>query len=188
MMNWNAYLNYLKLLTRHIVNTAVLFILLTCSIFAQQGNLKSNPQPLSDSVFVMQKSPWGAVLRSAIIPGWGQFYTQSYWKIPIIWGLGSWLAYLWIQNNKFYRDNLNLSNYYFQRFNLSQNYQDKNNALAYLSYKNFYQDQRDLVAIYVGLTYLLNLVDAYVDAQLFDFSVSPNISNKSLMLNMKMNF
>ena len=122
----------------------------------------------------MQKSPWGAVLRSAIIPGWGQFYTKSYWKIPVIWGVGAWLIYEWNQSNrniKYYKD-----------------FYNSTNNTQYLGLSNAYQDQRDLFSIYIGLTYLLNLVDAYVDAQLFDFSVSPDISTKSLMFNMRMNF
>ena len=41
-------------------------------------------------------------------------------------------------------------------------------------YRNFYRDQRDLFTIYMGITYLLQLVDAYVDAHLFDFTVQEN--------------
>ena len=53
----------------------------------------------------------------------------------------------------------------------------------------FYQDQRDLVSIYIGLTYLLNLIDAYVDAQLFDFSVdeNPETNQTQLSLRIKLN-
>ncbi len=174
MMSWNVYLNSLKLLTRHIVKTALVLLLLSGSIFAQEDKIESKPEPLSDSIFVMQKSPWGAVLRSAIIPGWGQFYTKSYWKIPVIWGVGVWLIYEWNQSNK------NIKYY-------KEIYYSTNNS-NYLGLSSDYQDQRDLFSIYIGLTYLLNLVDAYVDAQLFDFSISPDISTKSLMFNMRMNF
>ncbi len=148
-------------------------LFLSISIFAQQENIESKPEPLSDSVFVMQKSPWGAVLRSAIIPGWGQFYTESYWKIPVIWGVGAWLIYEWSQDNKFYKQSKDLLK--------------TTGDTRYGDYINFYQDQRDLFSIYIGLTYLLNLVDAYVDAQLFDFTVSPDISTNSLMFNMRIN-
>jgi hypothetical protein len=57
----------------------------------------------NDTTFVMQKSPWGAVLRSAIIPGLGQIYNESYWKAPVIWGISAWLVYNWIDNNKDYK-------------------------------------------------------------------------------------
>ena len=110
----------------------------------------------------MQKSPWGAVLRSAIIPGFGQFYNESYWKIPVIWGIGAWFVYgdLYRQTeNQFYRQN-----------------------------RNFYRDQRDNFAIYIGLLYLLNLVDAYVDAHLFDFTVDENLIGGGTRLNVRINF
>ncbi|MDX1373715.1 MAG: DUF5683 domain-containing protein [Nitrososphaeraceae archaeon] len=108
----------------------------------------------------MQKSPWGAVGRSAIIPGWGQFYNESYWKIPIIWGLSAWFIYEWIQNNNLYKENREL-------------YIDTEDEF-YRTRRDFYKDQRDNFTIYLVLTYLLNLVDAYVDAHLYDFSIEEN--------------
>ncbi len=174
MTSLSDYLNSLKLLVKITVSTVLISLLLSCPIFAQQADNGKKTEPLSDTVFVMQRSAWGAVLRSAVIPGWGQFYTQSYWKIPVIWGVGAWLVYEWIQNNKNLKQSRDLLN--------------STGNTAYSEYINFYQDQRDLFSIYIGLTYLLNLVDAYVDAELFDFSVSPNISTRSLMFNMRMNF
>ncbi len=122
----------------------------------------------------MSKSPWGAVLRSAIIPGLGQFYNESYWKIPVVWGAIGYLGYLWFDSNsnyKKYRD-LYLSN------SSNQNY---------LNLREFYRDQRDLNAVFIGLAYFLNLVDAFVDAHLFDFDVSENVDN-SLILSVKIKF
>jgi Family of unknown function (DUF5683) len=142
--------------------------------FAQQDSLQQKTSPSKDSVFVMQKSPWGSVLRSAIIPGWGQIYNHSYIEAPVIWGITGWLVYEWIQSNNLYKQSIDLYN------------QTKNSD--YLSYKNFYQDQRDLFAIYIGLAYVLNLVDAYVDAELFDFTVKENSYTRSPMLNMRIKF
>ncbi len=139
--------------------------------YSQQDTLSANSSSKGDSTFVMQKSPWGAVLRSAILPGWGQFYNHSYLKIPIVWGVLGWLGYEWYQNNKFYKQ--------------SQDLYNQTHILDYLGYKTFYQDQRDLFAIYFGLAYMLNLVDAYVDAELFDFSVQQNSMTNSPMLNMR---
>lgn len=108
------------------------------------------------------KSPWGAVLRSAILPGFGQIYNESYWKAPIVWGVSGWFIYNWINNNNLYRD---YRDQYLQSVSIGSE-----NSL-YKVYREFYRDQRDLFAIYLGLTYFLNLVDAYVDAQLFSFDV-----------------
>lgn len=129
---------------------------------------------VQDSMFIMTKSPWGAVARSAIIPGWGQFYNQSYWKIPIVWGVIGWFAYNWVQNNNDY------SNY------RSVYLADPTNSNRRL--REFYRDNRDLFAIYIGLTYVANLIDAYVDAHLFDFDVSEDPLQNSRYYNMKVYF
>ncbi len=144
------------------------------TVFSQQDTIKQNINPSSDSIFVMQKSPWVAVAMSAVMPGLGQIYTQSYWKVPVIWGVFGWLVYQWSLSNKYYKDYQNI-------------YTQTNNSNA-LTLEKQYQDQRDLFAIYMGLTYMLNLVDAYVDAQLFDFSVSKNSVTNSTMLNMRIKF
>ncbi|PID59297.1 MAG: hypothetical protein CR986_06735 [Ignavibacteriae bacterium] len=138
-------------------------------VFAQTEKDSLNIPPIqetADSSFIMQKSPTGAMLRSAILPGWGQFYNESYWKIPIIWGLGAWFIYNWndLNNNyKFYRDLYNQS--------LSET---STGISTYKLFRDEYRDERDLFAIYFGLTYFLNIIDAYVDAHLFDFDIRFN--------------
>ena len=47
--------------------------------------------------FKMKKSPTTAVLLSAVLPGAGQFYNESYWKIPIIGGLVGYFGYEYFQ-------------------------------------------------------------------------------------------
>ena len=128
----------------------------------------------SDSVFVMQKSPWGAVLRSAIIPGLGQFYNESYWKIPIIWGTAALLISGWVYNNNLYNDNKDLF------INTGQ--------YLYQYRRDFYRNQRDNFTIYLVVLYVLNLVDAYVDAQLYDFNVEEDFISGSSRLNFKLYF
>jgi len=127
-----------------------------------------------DTTFVMQKSAWGAVIRSAIFPGWGQVYNESYWKVPIVWGIGGWFIYNYIKNNKDYKN--------------SQNLYLKTIDSQYLSDREFYRDQRDLFAMYLVFTYLANLVDAYVDAHLFDFSVTEDFYRQQPMFNLKIVF
>ncbi len=171
----------MKSLINHIVKLIILVVLLNAALYSQQDTSGLN-QSSADTNFIMQKSPLGAVLRSAIIPGWGQIYNHSYWKAPLIWGIGALLVYNWIQYNKDF-------NYYREKYIIAgyTNYTDRNSAI-YKNLRNFYQDQRDLMSIYFGLTYLLNLVDAYVDAQLFDFTVKENPVTKSPMLNIEVNF
>jgi hypothetical protein len=162
-------------LTANTIKILSLIILLNLSLFSQQDTTEiQDTTTISSDVFVMQKSPWGAVGRSAILPGWGQIYNESYWKAPVIWGVMGWFIYGWIDNNNNYKDYKNL---YIQT-----------GDETYINYRDFYHDQRDEFAIYLVLTYFLNLVDAYVDAHLFDFSVDENYMTGTKMLNVRVNF
>lgn len=165
----------MKSLTANTIKILSLIILLNLSLFSQQDTTQiQDTTTISSDVFVMQKSPWGAVGRSAILPGWGQIYNESYWKAPVIWGVMGWFIYGWIDNNNNYKDYKNL---YTQT-----------GDETYINYRDFYHDQRDEFAIYLLLTYFLNLVDAYVDAHLFDFSVDENYMTGTKMLNVRVNF
>ena len=159
-------------MTNHIIKISIIIILFAATYYAQDSKLTAPGNIPTDSVFVMKKSPWGAVLRSAILPGWGQFYNESYLKIPIIWGLAAWFIYNWNWNNNYYKiySELTLQDY------------------GYHGLRDQFHDQRDLFTIYMGITYFLNLVDAYVDAQLFDFSFSQNNSTGQPMLNLRVKF
>ncbi len=165
----------MKSLTANTIKIFLLFIILNFGLFSQQDTTAiQDTTTISSDVFVMQKSPWGAVARSAIIPGLGQIYNESYWKAPVVWGIMGWFVYAWIDNNNKYIDYKNL---YIQT-----------GTSKYIDYRDFYRDQRDEFAIYIALTYFLNLVDAYVDAHLFDFSVGANAITGTKMLNVRVNF
>jgi hypothetical protein len=115
------------------------------------------------------KKPGLALLFSAVIPGAGQLYNESYWKVPIILGFGYYLASQWIDNNdstKYYRD----------LFTKSIESQSPNGNSQYLLLREFYKDQRDLFSWYFFIFYMINLVDAYVDASLYDFNVGDDLS------------
>jgi Family of unknown function (DUF5683) len=120
------------------------------------------------AVFKMQKSPWKAVAYSALLPGAGQFYNKSYWKIPIIAGLGGYFVYEWIKNNNIYLD-------YKEQYINSQTPQNPSGNFQLQSLREFYRDQRDNFIIYSIILYVVNIIDAYVDAQLYDFNVSDKI-------------
>ena len=148
----------------------MLIILSTIS----NGQNQTTEAPTTDSGFIMQKSPWGAVLRSAIIPGLGQFYNESYWKIPIIWGTGALFISGWVYNNNLYNDNKELYS--------------STGQTIYQYRRDFYRNQRDNFTIYLVLLYVLNLVDAYVDAQLYDFNVEEDFITGSSRLNLRLYF
>lgn len=164
-------MSYLKLSTKIIIEIFIVLLFVSTLLFGQ--NLAEENSP-SDSVFIMQKSPWGAVALSAIIPGLGQFYNESYWKIPVIWGVGALFISGWVYNNNLYKDYKDLF------------IETGNNT--YLSYRDFYRDQRDNFTIYLVLLYILNLVDAYVDAHLYDFTVEEDFITGSSRANFRFFF
>lgn len=170
MMNWKDYLNSSKSSVNHIIKTLYIVLILIVSASAQKQNVEDKPIG-SDSIYVPTKSAFTAVLLSAAIPGAGQIYNESYWKAPLIWGISGWLVYNWVQNNNSYKENRDLFL--------------KTNDDDYRRLRTFYRDQRDLFTIYMGLTYLLNLVDAYVDAQLFDFTVEEDFLINQPRLNIR---
>lgn len=119
-------------------------------------------QVLSGGDTVKVKSPKEAAIRSAILPGLGQFYNEAYWKIPLIYGIGAYLGYEVSKNQKNYEK-------YRKLYRETEDYR-------YLRLRDFYHDQRDLFIAYLFILYIANIVDAYVDAHLYNFDVSEDLS------------
>lgn len=174
MTNWKDYLNSLKLSTAITISVIILLVTFNNSSFGQTSEPDSDART-DTTQFIMHKSPMGAVLRSALIPGWGQIYNESYWKAPIIWGALGVLGYFWVDNNDQYKHFRDL---YVQ--SIDEN--NPNGNLRYYDQREFYRDQRDLTAVFIGLSYLINILDAYVDAHLYDFDVSAGTNNMTLSL------
>ena len=96
-------------MTANTIKIITLIFIFNFGLFAQLDTTSiQDTAKISSDVFIMQKSPWGAVARSAILPGWGQIYNEAYWKVPVVWGIMGWFAYSWIDNNNKYKDYQNL--------------------------------------------------------------------------------
>lgn len=118
------------------------------------------------------KNPWLAVGLSAALPGAGQIYNQNYWKPPIIWGFAGYWIYEWFQNNNSYKD-------YRSQYAASISPNTPNGNLQIQQLRDFYRDERDKFAWYLGALYFLNLIDAYVSSSLFDFDVSSDLGMRT---------
>ncbi len=145
----------------------------------EQGSVKGDTltkSSVNDSVKVLH-SPKKATIYSAILPGLGQAYNRKYWKIPVIYGLGGLLTYFVVDNNKQY---VNYKNAFKVRLDDNPDTVDpyvnvySDDDLRVL--KNYYRRNRDLAYIGMGVTYILNVIDAAVDAHLFYFDVSDNLT------------
>ena len=139
-------------------------------------------------------SPHKATFYSAILPGLGQAYNKKYWKIPILYaGIGA-LGYAIHFNstnyNKYknaYRDFLirdpgNKSYEQVVPVNLTLEEVEGQYAewfqQALKNKKEYYKRYRDLSYIGMAAVYLLNMVDASVDAHFYNFDVSDDLSMK----------
>ena len=157
------------------VLSVALIVLMTCvSAYSQV--------PVKDSVHVVAndslrpilrplKSPGTALLLSAILPGAGQWYNESYWKVPVVVGVGAYFVAQWFNNNKRYHD-------YRDQYAASLTSSTVNTQVQdyYLQLREFYKDQRNSFVWYYLILYMVNLVDAYVDASLYGFDVSGDLS------------
>jgi hypothetical protein len=123
------------------------------------------------------KSPTTAVLLSAVLPGAGQIYTERYWKVPLILGVGGYFASVWVRQNDRYRA---ARSKYQQSVDAGENNGQGNSQ--FLSERDFYHDDRDRFAFYFAITYLLNIVDAYVGASLYSFEVGDNLGGTSVKI------
>ena len=117
------------------------------------------------------KSTSTAVLLAAILPGAGQLYTGRYWKVPIVLGFLGYFGYEVVKQNDQYTS---ARGKYAASVASGENNGQGNAQLLYE--RDFYRDERDRFGFYFLLAYLLNIVDAYVDASLFNFDVGDNLT------------
>ncbi|WP_420572547.1 DUF5683 domain-containing protein [Kordia sp.] len=121
-------------------------------------------------------SPSKAAFYSAILPGLGQAYNKKYWKIPIVYAALGTGIYFYIDNNNKYNRyrrayKSRLAGFTDDEF---QGIVTDNNAL--IDAQEFYQRNRDLSLLLTVVAYVLNIVDANVDAHLLQFNVSDDLS------------
>lgn len=127
---------------------------------------------ISSQKIQKEKSPKKAAIYSAVIPGAGQIYTKKYWKVPIIYGGLVTSAYFINDNNNQYKE-------YREAALLS--YETGEDQLGYtyselITLKDHYKRNREISYFsFVGV-YILNIIDASVNAHLFHFDVSDDIS------------
>jgi hypothetical protein len=121
-------------------------------------------------------SPQKATMYSLICPGLGQAYNKKYWKIPIIYGAGAAFAYGFAFNQLKYKKfkdavfNADLTN---ERVLIDGTYYEKKKLFSVMRY---FERNRDKCIMGFGAIYLLNIIDAMVDAYFFHFDVSDDLS------------
>ena len=134
-------------------------------------NLKSNDSILKTTLNPL--APAKAAFYSAILPGLGQAYNKKYWKIPIVYAAIGTGVYAYIWNNKKYNS---YRNAYKQRLAGSEDQYPFLDDARLIQGQKVFQKNRDLSAIITVALYILNIVEANVDAHLIQFNVNDNLT------------
>jgi hypothetical protein len=143
----------------------------------------------AEAVRVFNPDPTRAVWLSALCPGLGQLYNRRYWKLPIVVGAYMGLAYATSWNNtmlkdytKAYRDLVDSDPDTKSYMDFFPSTTDESSLDAswlksiFSSRRNYFRRNRDLCIISMVGVYLLAIVDAYVDASLAHFDISPDLT------------
>ena len=143
-------------------------------------------QDLNKKLFI--PNPTKATWLAVVFPGGGQIYNRKYWKLPIIYGGFAGCAYALSWNGKMYKDysqayldimdsNPNTKSYEdLLPPNAQYNEEQLKNTLK--RRKDSFRRFRDLsIFAFIGV-YLISIIDAYVDAELSNFDISPDLSMK----------
>jgi hypothetical protein len=152
------------------------FIIISCSLMSFKA---LGQEIVAEQDTVVEKSKADrtvkrATIFSVVIPGSGQIYNKKYWKAPIVWaGMGAFSYFAYDNNHEFLR--------YKNAFLLRQDggvdeFSDILNDDGLINEMDRWRRYRDLNLIGALLFYVVQIVDANVDASLADFDVSNDLS------------
>ena len=133
---------------------AMVVVLMAGRIFAQDNATAASDTVktvVADSLARKGKNPTGAMLRSIVFPGWGQWYNGKHFKAILVFGAEAGIIANTIRQN--------------QRVQASKSELER----------EFYLENRRLSNWWLAGVILLSMIDAYVDAHLYDFDESPNL-------------
>jgi hypothetical protein len=168
-----------------------IFILIFLLALVVNKTLAQTPAPVPKDTVIIEREdtlrmksyasrfdPRKALLLAAIVPGLGQAYNKKYWKIPLVYG-GAYL--LGSQIHKFNTGYIKFRGHLF--YNLQHGLGDPTGVNPDINLQTQQirgivgraRRERDFYVILMGGLYLLQIVDAHVDAHLKEFDLNPNL-------------
>lgn len=143
------------------------------SLSSDTLRLERGKRVITIDTYADRFNPRKAILYAAILPGSGQIYNKKYWKVPLVYG-GFATGIFFID---FYQDRyLKFKNELFQ---ILEDGTDRSasgfNELQLRNIVKKSQRERDFFTIVTGFWYILQLVDAHVDAHLKEFDLNPQL-------------
>lgn len=157
------------------------------SLFADSLGIAMKPRKIPRDWTTWRPDPKRAMWLAIVLPGAGQIYNRKFWKLPIVYGGFVGCAYAMNWNNTMYHD---YSQAYLDLMDddpTTESYKqfmhmDVNSGNLAASQEKFrkrkdrYRRWRDMSFFVMVGVYALSVVDAYVDASLSEFDISPDLS------------
>ena len=155
------------------VITMLVFVVYQRDSYSQEPDTTNN-QEISADTLADEHSPRKAALLSASFPGIGQIYNNKIWKVPIIYVGAGVIYYAYDFNASHYEEYKTA----FTKFvnNDIQEYNGITTKEGLKRAKDYYRRYRDMNILIMAGWYLVQIIDATVDAYMFNFDVGEDIS------------
>lgn len=167
-----------------------LSVLISFSISAQKDSTQVDDLKIKGKIKMKNNyfnplSPSKAAFYSAIFPGGGQIYNKKYWKAPIVWGAMGTSIYLYLDNNKEY-DRYRTA-FKTREAGLQDEFTNGDGSLiisrnGLISAQKTLKSNRDLALLTTVVFYVLQIVEASVNAHLLQFNTNDNLTFSPVML------
>lgn len=162
----------------------VLLLMAMISIFSFSPSQVSaqdttNRTKVADTIRTPEHSPKKATIYSAVLPGLGQAYNHKYWKMPIVYAGFATTIYFVSFNTGYYKD---FRDAYSFKTNSNatgdppNELVNKYTADQLLTGREYYRRNLELSYIATGVWYILNIVDATVDAHFYHYNINDDLS------------
>jgi hypothetical protein len=174
-------------------NNIFLYLLLFVSfnLFSQKDSTNVKEAKQREKLFVQEGiykplAPAKAAFYSAIFPGMGQIYNKKYWKAPVVWGALAAPTYFYLTNNSEYKRFRTA--YRLRKIGLQDEFTDDlGNVSVSLETLEKAQEQlmenRDLSLMWGVILYVLQIIEASVNAHLLQFNTDDNLSFRPSFIN-----
>ncbi len=152
---------------------------ITVSENSQNGIIIANSNEVIDIITdTLNNRPNTAAWYSAALPGLGQAYNKKYWKIPLIYSGGVIIGYYINYNHQLYKQYRDGLLAFIDKDDRTVPFDPRLDQNDYERATDYWRRNRDLLMIGAFVLYMMNIVDAHVDAHLASFTVDEDISLK----------
>jgi hypothetical protein len=143
------------------------------------------------STHIFKPNPKRAAIYSAVCPGLGQIYNRKYWKAPIVYASIGVASYFILVNYSGYTNTRNgitrlqdndasndnepilVRDYSYKKYDLNKNGATVDDLLRI---KKYFRQNIDVSVLTLTALYILNIVDANIDAHLSGFNMSDDLT------------